>query len=94
MNGQTIILQTRLVKRSGNRKAYRVGLVINFMFNLQISIIKKTETSIFENLNATEMEAVKAGKSEVMSESMEAEAMGDGALLFCCDTHIEIEDRH
>lgn len=87
MNGQTIILQTRLVKRSGNRKAYRVGLVINFMFNLP-------ETSIFENLNATEMEAVKAGKSEVMSESMEAEAMGDGALLFCCDTHIEIEDRH
>lgn len=53
----------------------------------------KTETSIFENLNAAEMEAVKAGKSEVMAESMEAEAMGDGALLFCCDENTHIEHR-
>lgn len=54
------------------------------MFNLKISIVN-TETSIFENLNAAELEAIKAGKSEVMSESVDAEAMGDGSGDHCCN---------
>lgn len=52
-----------------------------------------TETSIFENLNAAELEAIKAGKSEVVSESMDdAEAMGDGLALSCCNDTPPVRD--
>lgn len=44
----------------------------------------KTKESLFEGMTVEELEVIKAGKAETLSEEVVVSPCGDGALFRCC----------